>query len=114
MLDDDGNQVEGYQVHLGGALGLEAGFGRKVRGLKVTADGLPDYVERVLRNYQEQRTDGERFATVGGPRGRGCAEVSERCRAVLLPVLRGRGPAPFRGRRTGRLGMPRPAAGRSG
>jgi sulfite reductase (ferredoxin) len=36
VLDKDGNQVEGFQVHLGGALGLEAGFGRKVRGLKVT------------------------------------------------------------------------------
>ncbi|MGW7574534.1 nitrite/sulfite reductase [Streptomyces sp. NPDC054765] len=63
VLDDDGNQVEGYQVHLGGALGLEAGFGRKVRGLKVTADELPDYVERVLRNFTAQRADGERFAT---------------------------------------------------
>ncbi|AXE23642.1 nitrite/sulfite reductase [Streptomyces globosus] len=63
VLDDDGNQVEGYQVHLGGALGLEAGFGRKVRGLKVTKDGLPDYVERVVRRFQEQREDGERFAT---------------------------------------------------
>ncbi|MFF4605016.1 nitrite/sulfite reductase [Streptomyces sp. NPDC001339] len=62
VLDQDGNQVEGFQVHLGGALGLEAGFGRKVRGLKVTADELPDYVERVLRAFQEQRTDGERFA----------------------------------------------------
>ncbi|WP_407288341.1 nitrite/sulfite reductase [Streptomyces sp. BP-8] len=62
VLDDDGNQVEGYQVHLGGALGLEAGFGRKVRGLKVTSDELPDYIERVVRNFQEQRTDGERFA----------------------------------------------------
>ncbi|QEV20981.1 nitrite/sulfite reductase [Streptomyces alboniger] len=63
VLDDDGNQVEGYQVHLGGALGLDAGFGRKVRGLKVTADELPDYVERVLKRFQEERTDGERFAT---------------------------------------------------
>lgn len=62
MLDADGNQVEGYQVHLGGALGLEAGFGRKVRGLKVTAAELPDYVERVLRHFTEQRADGERFA----------------------------------------------------
>ncbi|MFJ7204438.1 nitrite/sulfite reductase [Streptomyces sp. NPDC098789] len=62
VLDDDGNQVEGYQVHLGGALGLEAGFGRKVRGLKVTADGLPDYVERVVTRFEEQREDGERFA----------------------------------------------------
>ncbi|MEV7466849.1 nitrite/sulfite reductase [Streptomyces kronopolitis] len=62
VLDGEGNQVEGYQVHLGGALGLEPGFGRKVRGLKVTADELPDYVERVLRNFDAQRTDGERFA----------------------------------------------------
>ncbi|MCX4237209.1 nitrite/sulfite reductase [Streptomyces ortus] len=62
MLDSEGNQVEGYQVHLGGALGLEAGFGRKVRGLKVTADDLPDYVERVLKRFEEEREDGERFA----------------------------------------------------
>ncbi|WP_369213874.1 nitrite/sulfite reductase [Streptomyces flavofungini] len=62
VLDDAGNQVEGYQVHLGGALGLDAGFGRKVRGLKVTADELPDYVERVLKRFQAEREDGERFA----------------------------------------------------
>ncbi|WP_328320505.1 nitrite/sulfite reductase [Streptomyces sp. NBC_00388] len=62
MLDGDGNQVEGFQVHLGGALGLEAGFGRKVRGLKVTSDELPDYVERVLKNFRAEREDGERFA----------------------------------------------------
>ncbi|EMF53531.1 MULTISPECIES: nitrite/sulfite reductase [Streptomyces] len=63
VLNDAGEQVEGYQVHLGGALGLEAGFGRKVRGLKVTADELPDYVERVLKRFQDERADGERFAT---------------------------------------------------
>ncbi|MBB4711702.1 nitrite/sulfite reductase [Streptomyces luteogriseus] len=63
MLDDQGEQVEGYQVHLGGALGLEAGFGRKVRGLKVTSDELPDYIERVLKRFQAEREDGERFAT---------------------------------------------------
>ncbi|MBX9393806.1 nitrite/sulfite reductase [Streptomyces sp. TRM72054] len=63
VMNDQGEQVEGYQVHLGGALGLEAGFGRKVRGLKVTAQELPDYVERVLKRFQEEREDGERFAT---------------------------------------------------
>ncbi|MFF9867442.1 nitrite/sulfite reductase [Streptomyces sp. NPDC013953] len=63
VLDDEGNQVEGYQVHLGGALGLEPGFGRKVRGLKVTAAELPDYVERVLKRFQAEREEGERFAT---------------------------------------------------
>ncbi|MFI5754875.1 nitrite/sulfite reductase [Streptomyces sp. NPDC051569] len=63
VLDDDGNQVEGFQVHLGGALGLEAGFGRKVRGLKVTSDELPDYIERVLGRFQKEREEDERFAT---------------------------------------------------
>ncbi|MCS0635456.1 nitrite/sulfite reductase [Streptomyces sp. LP05-1] len=63
VLDDAGNQVEGFQVHLGGALGLEPGFGRKVRGLKVTSEELPDYVERVLRRFQTEREAGERFAT---------------------------------------------------
>ncbi|MFJ1748349.1 nitrite/sulfite reductase [Streptomyces sp. NPDC088116] len=63
MLGPDGDQVEGYQVHLGGALGLEAGFGRKVRGLKVTADELPDYIERVLGRFQKERAQDERFAT---------------------------------------------------
>jgi sulfite reductase (ferredoxin) len=62
VTDDEGRQVEGFQVHLGGSLGLEPGFGRKVRGLKVTAAGLADYVERVLRAYLAQRADGERFA----------------------------------------------------
>ncbi|MFJ6937763.1 nitrite/sulfite reductase [Streptomyces sp. NPDC101132] len=62
VLDEDGNQVEGFQVHLGGALGLEAGFGRKVRGLKVTSAELPDYVERVVRRFEAEREDGERFA----------------------------------------------------
>ncbi|MGW8745817.1 sulfite reductase SirA [Streptomyces sp. NPDC055794] len=63
VLNDRGEQVEGYQVHLGGALGLEPGFGRKVRGLKVAAEELPDYVERVLKRFEAEREDGERFAT---------------------------------------------------
>ena len=62
VRDEEGNQVEGFQVHLGGGLGLDAGFGRKIRGHKVTSDKLGDYVERLVRNYLAQRTDGERFA----------------------------------------------------
>jgi sulfite reductase (ferredoxin) len=62
VTDDDGNQVPGFQVHLGGGLGLDAGFGRKVRGLKVTSAGLGDYVDRVVRNFVKQRDEGERFA----------------------------------------------------
>jgi len=55
--------VEGFQVHLGGSLGADPAFGRKIRGLKVTADALPDYVERLLRSYVKDRADGEQFAT---------------------------------------------------
>jgi len=62
VTDAEGNQVEGFQVHLGGGLGLDAGFGRKVRGLKVTSAELGDYVERVVRRFTEVRTDGESFA----------------------------------------------------
>jgi len=63
VTDDQGNQVGGFQVHLGGTLGLESGFGRKVRGLKTTLDELPGYVERVVRNFAGDREPGERFAT---------------------------------------------------
>jgi sulfite reductase (ferredoxin) len=61
-----GEQVEGFQVHLGGSLdggdGETSGFGRKIRGLKTTADQLPDYVERVLRRFEADRMQGETFA----------------------------------------------------
>ncbi len=62
VTDAHGNQVEGFQVHLGGGLGLDAGFGRKLRGLKVTSAELGDYVDRVVRRYAEAREPGERFA----------------------------------------------------
>jgi len=63
VTDDAGNQVEGFQIHLGGTLGLDAGFGRKVRGLKVTAQEAPAYIERVVRSFVADREPGERFAT---------------------------------------------------
>jgi len=62
VTDAHGNQVEGFQIHLGGGLGLQAGFGRKVRGLKTTAAELPDYIERVVRRFAEQRQAEETFA----------------------------------------------------
>jgi sulfite reductase (ferredoxin) len=62
VLDDDGNQVEGFQVHLGGGIGEITRFGRKLRAHKVTSAGLDDYVESVVRNYLGDRTDGESFA----------------------------------------------------
>jgi sulfite reductase (ferredoxin) len=62
MVDDGDGPVEGFQVHLGGSLGLDSGFGRKLRQHKVTSSELGDYVERVVRNFVKQREDGERFA----------------------------------------------------
>ncbi|MBF6098019.1 nitrite/sulfite reductase [Nocardia cyriacigeorgica] len=63
LVDDgEGNQVEGYQVHLGGSLGLDSGFGRKLRQHKVTSAELGDYIERVVRNFVKNRDAGERFA----------------------------------------------------
>ncbi len=55
----DGEDVEAFQVHLGGELAGRAAIGRKFRGLKVNADDLPDYAERVLRGYLAHRTSGE-------------------------------------------------------
>lgn len=63
MIDDGhGGSVEGFQVHLGGDLGLDAGFGRKLRQHKVTSDELGDYIDRVVRNFVKHRSEGERFA----------------------------------------------------
>ena len=67
LVTIDGEQVPGFQVHLGGGLASadrdEAGLGRTVRGLKVTADDLPDYVERVVRTFLDQRESGETFSS---------------------------------------------------
>ncbi|HZU48568.1 MAG TPA: nitrite/sulfite reductase, partial [Mycobacterium sp.] len=63
MIDDgDGGSVEGFQVHLGGSLGADSGFGRKLRQHKVTSGELGDYIDRVVRNFVKHRNEGERFA----------------------------------------------------
>ena len=64
MVDDgNGGQIEGFQVHLGGSLGLDSGFGRKLRQHKVLSSELGDYIDRIVRNFVKQREHGERFAT---------------------------------------------------
>ncbi|MEO5854029.1 MAG: nitrite/sulfite reductase [Nocardioides sp.] len=62
LVMSDGAQVEGFQVHLGGATGLKANFGRKLRAHKVTSAGLDDYVTAVVGNFLAERTEGEPFA----------------------------------------------------
>jgi sulfite reductase (ferredoxin) len=66
VMDDAGNQVEGFQVHLGGSIGFEGevadNFGRKLRAHKVTSEGLGDYITTVVTNYLADRAASETFA----------------------------------------------------
>jgi sulfite reductase (ferredoxin) len=61
----DGDRFS-FQVHLGGGLVTddrpEAGLGRTVRGLKVAATEVADYVERVSSRWVAERAPGETFA----------------------------------------------------
>ncbi|MCL8027334.1 nitrite/sulfite reductase [Nocardioides bruguierae] len=61
LVMHEGRQVEGFQVHLGGATGLQANFGRKLRGHKVTSEGLDDYVAAVVSNFLADRSAEETF-----------------------------------------------------
>ena len=63
LVMHEGEQVGGFQVHLGGATGLQANFGRKLRAHKVTSEGLDDYVTVVVSNYLADRVPEESFAT---------------------------------------------------
>ena len=79
VLDDDGHQVEGFQVHLGGALGLQATFGRKLRAHKVTSADLDDYVTHVVTALPRRPRRGRVVRDLGGPRRRGrCCAASGR------------------------------------
>ena len=48
---------------VGGATGLQANFGRKLRAHKVTSAGLDDYVTTVVSNFLADRQGDESFAT---------------------------------------------------
>ena len=61
LTTDEGERVEGFQVHLGGTIGMEPHFGKKVRGNQVYSKDLGDYVVRVVENFKSHRTDGEEF-----------------------------------------------------
>lgn len=66
LPDGNGGQTPGFQVHLGGGLAsndrAEPGLGRTIRGLKVTTTDLPDYVERLVRRFLQDRENEETFA----------------------------------------------------
>ncbi|MDZ7578283.1 MAG: nitrite/sulfite reductase [Candidatus Nanopelagicales bacterium] len=62
VQDDAGHPSEGFQVTLGGSLGERSRFGRTPRGLRLAADDLPDYVDRVVTRYLAARSKNESFA----------------------------------------------------
>ncbi|MEO7015453.1 MAG: nitrite/sulfite reductase [Leifsonia sp.] len=66
LPDGNGGQTPGFQVHLGGGLAsndrAEPGLGRTIRGLKVTTENLPDYVERLVHRFLKDRENEETFA----------------------------------------------------
>lgn len=61
MVVIDGVETDVFQVHLGGHLGIESRFGRKVKGARIRADRLPDFLESLLRIYLSRRQPGQEF-----------------------------------------------------
>jgi sulfite reductase (ferredoxin) len=57
---EGGEEVDYFQVHLGGHLGRGAAFGRKI-SKRVRVEETKFYIERVLRTYRSQRRAGEKF-----------------------------------------------------
>ncbi|MFD4469684.1 nitrite/sulfite reductase [Rhodococcus sp. NPDC058505] len=62
IADEDGTPIEGFQVHLGGSLGLDSAFGRKLRQHKIFAHEATDYIDRLVRNFIKNKHADERFA----------------------------------------------------
>jgi len=95
IIDRDGNQtadrrkVEAFLVHLGGHLGRDRAFGRKVRGLKVLASELGPYVETLIRRYRSERTDGDTFSSFVNR-----LSDAELAAFAAKPVFAGAPPAP--------------------
>jgi sulfite reductase (ferredoxin) len=59
----DGTKSDAFLVHLGGTMGEEAAFGRKVKGVKIYAEDAVDYVGALVSRYRRQRVDGDSFGT---------------------------------------------------
>ena len=63
VMDVDGNQVEGFQVHLGGALGLDRRLRPQAARPQGHQRGLDDYITNVVSAFLAEREPGESFAT---------------------------------------------------
>jgi sulfite reductase (ferredoxin) len=54
----DGTKSDGFLVNMGGRLGADRAVGRRVKGLRVFAEDIADYIEHVLRLYKHRDTEG--------------------------------------------------------
>ncbi len=57
-LKKDGKMVDAFYFCVGGAVGEYAGIARQI-GYRAAAEDCPEAIERLLRGYLAQRTDGE-------------------------------------------------------
>jgi sulfite reductase (ferredoxin) len=61
--DGDGQRVEGFLVQLGGHLGGDYTFGTKISRARVRAEDLPDFIERLVRCWLDDRNEAEDFSS---------------------------------------------------
>jgi precorrin-3B synthase len=59
---EDGSRVQGFIVHIGGHLGDDSGFGRRVSPKAMPADEMKYAVERIVRAYSAERAVDGSFA----------------------------------------------------
>jgi sulfite reductase (ferredoxin) len=57
-IKKDGQMVDAFYFCVGGALGEHAGIARQI-GFRAAAEDCPDAIERLLRGYLAQRSEGE-------------------------------------------------------
>jgi precorrin-3B synthase len=82
----DGGRVQGFIVHIGGRLGTDAGFGRRVSSKALPAEDAKYAVERLVRAYAAERPADGTFAVWA-------SEQSDRRLAALAGVAVAREPA---------------------
>jgi sulfite reductase (ferredoxin) len=58
----DGRRVQGFILHIGGRLGADAGFARRVSSKPIPADDARYSVERLVRAYAAERPADGTFA----------------------------------------------------
>ncbi len=58
----DGTRSDAFLVHLGGTMGTDPAFGRKVKGVKIYAEDAADYLEALLRRYLRERDGASSFS----------------------------------------------------